>query len=247
VSSRHGAALVAVLLILACAEGPERASEDLPSTSAPSASAPAPAPRDSTATRPATRTDTIPIEGMPEVIELDLVRSSPGFPLPFTTYATSDFAVEAGEHMGLPTVKLVAVFAGVRNEDAFVEIAAYPAGTSEGDAPVLAQGVLGEGAEAVPPSETSDGWAVAEWRLMDSSGPDTVIARLRLGRRKSHYFHVLQRYPAAYADGMAPRVWVILEEWRWEDGSGLSPGSLLEEAAAPRPIARGSRPPPRRG
>ena len=44
---------------------------------------------------------------------------------------------------------------------------------------------------------------------------------------------MLQSYPAEYADGIGPRVKVILEEWRWEYGSGLGAEPLIEEAAAP--------------
>src|SRR5690606_4159180 len=71
-----------------------------------------------TAARPQTRVDTLYLEGMPEPVELTLVRSPAGFPLPFSTYATDDFIVEpAGSDVqGDPAVRFIAAFGGVRND-----------------------------------------------------------------------------------------------------------------------------------
>jgi hypothetical protein len=169
--------------------------------------------------------DTILLEGVPEPVELRHVQAPDGFPMPFSTYATPDFAVEAGEGEGeVPTVRFVAEFGGARNDEAFLEIAAHPPGTSRAEAEARAMATLEGPAEPVPEQERRRGWALAEWRLRDGAAPgsgEARIGRVGLGTREGRYFHVLTRYPAEYGDGFGPRAASILDHWRWNDDTPL--------------------------
>ncbi|MBW3534513.1 MAG: hypothetical protein KY453_04755 [Gemmatimonadetes bacterium] len=168
--------------------------------------------------RPATRTDTLLVEGMPEPVELRLVRSPDGFPLPFSTYAPAEFRVEQAMREGQPAVRFVAAFGGVRSEDAFVEIALYPAGG--GQAAALERAALSMDPSAEP--EILDGsglgWAELGWRWRGGGADGPYVAHFLLGHHGERWFQVLRRYPPEYAEGFVPRAEVILESLRWGDG-----------------------------
>lgn len=179
-----------------------------------------------TAARPQMRVDTLLLEGTAEPVELTLVRAPDGFPLPFSTYATSDFIVESTASKGDddPAVRFIAAFGGVRNDDAFLEVAAYPAGLTEAQATARAERAVGAGGNVVAPEEGSMDWAVRQWRLStrDPSG-GVILGFAALGRHDGRWFHILARYPGEYADGFGPRADLILEHWRWDDGAPLAP------------------------
>ncbi|HEY8468403.1 MAG TPA: hypothetical protein VIL18_02115 [Longimicrobiales bacterium] len=169
--------------------------------------------------------DTLLLEGMAEPVELPLVPAPDGFPLPFSTYATGDFIVEAAESGdGDAAVRFIAAFGGVRNADAFLEIAAYPAGSAEAEAVARAERAVGAGGNVVAPEEASMRWAVRQWRLTtrDPRG-GWILGFAGLGRHADRWFHILARYPGEYADGFGPRADLILEHWRWGDGTPLAP------------------------
>jgi hypothetical protein len=216
------AAVLAVTLGLpACARNGDGAAADAPAPAPPVVERP-PLPQ-APADRPPSRRDTIQIEGNPEPVELRLVRSPADFPMPFTTYATSDFVVEPARRGDDPAVRFIAAFGGRRNDRAFVEVLAYPAGLSETEALARAQraGTDEGGGALVPAERPLPRWAIGAWRLQ-GRGPDgMVLGGVSVGRHGPRRFHVLTRYPAEYADGFGPRAQVILDEWRWANGSTL--------------------------
>lgn len=177
------------------------------------------------AARPQTRTDTLLLEGTAEPVELVLVRAPAGFPLPFSTYATGDFIVEPAESEGGdPAVRFIAAFGGVRNDEAFLEVAAHPPGETEAEAAGRAERAAGEGGDVVAPGEPGLEWAVRRWRIArrDPRG-GWILGFAGLGRHGDRWFHVLARYPGEYGDGFGPRADLILEHWRWDDGAPLAP------------------------
>jgi hypothetical protein len=87
--------------------------------------APVPAPP-----RPAERTDTVMIEGAPQVERLRLVRSPDAFAIPFSTYVPEGLDVEFGAAAGIDRVRFAAAFTGTVDERAFMMVRVYPPGTT---------------------------------------------------------------------------------------------------------------------
>ncbi|HEX7089997.1 MAG TPA: hypothetical protein VF192_07660 [Longimicrobiales bacterium] len=225
---RRTAAHLALALLAACTIEPhERDDGGAPPSSSPAAAAQPSETGDTAgaaAARPETRMDTLLLEGTAEPVELGLVRAPAGFPMPFSTYTTGDFVVEAAESEadGDPAARFVAAFGGVRNDDALLEVAAYPPGVTEAEAIARAERAVGAGADVVAPGETSLRWATREWRLSRRApGGGWILGFAGLGRHGGRWFHVLARYPGEYADGFGPRAAMILDHWRWADGAPL--------------------------
>ena len=224
---RPAGALLPIALLIACAiesnEGDDGGAHPS-SRSASGARANADA-VDAATARPQTRVDTLFLEGMAEPVTLTLVRAPNEFPLPFSTYTAGDFIVEsvASTANGESAVRFIAAFGGVRNDEAFLEVAAYPAGTTEAEAAARAERAVGARGHVVAAGEASMEWAVRQWRLeaRDPRGGWT-LGFAGLGRHGDRWFHILARYPAEYADGFGPRAGLILEHWRWDDGTALT-------------------------
>lgn len=220
--------LVLAFLAACTIESNERDDGGAPPSSSPAAAAQPSAIGDTTgaaAARPQTRMDTLMLEGTAEPVELRLARAPAGFPLPFSTYTTDGFIVEAaGSEDGDPAVRFIVAFGGVRNDEAFLEVTAHPPGETEAEAAARAERAVGEGGEVVAPEEASMDWAVRQWRLLrrDPRG-GVILGFAALGRHDGRWFHILARYPGDYADGFGPRADLILEHWRWEDGTPLAP------------------------
>lgn len=208
----HSCAILLLLASLACGE-PD-AGPDVPPASPDEAQPPVEA-------RPDTRSDTLLLEGMPQPVSLQLVRAPEDVPAPFTTYATSDFEVESDQPGDQRTLRLVAAFGGQRNDDAFIEIASYPSGVEEAEAIERARRTAGDSVRAVSDSARAHTWTTREWRTTLAGERGSLVRQVLLGRRGDAWFHVLVQHPPEYGDGFGPRVHVLLEEWRWSDGTPL--------------------------
>ena len=182
--------------------------------------------------RPATRTDTLMLEGMPEPMALRLFRTPSDFPLPFSAYVPGDMEPEAmasGEESGR-AIRFVAEFGGVRNDGAFIHLFVYPEGTDAQRALAMARAY--EAASGIPVSqgleplgESEAGrrmpWADQAFVIRYQAGGTWYLGSIGVGSREGRLFHVLTHYPAEYADGFAPRSAMILETWMWADGTRL--------------------------
>ena len=177
--------------------------------------------------RPATRSDTIRIEGMAEPIALRLFTAPDDFPLPFTAYAPEEMAAERS---GESTVDFIAEFGGVRNEDAFVHLYIFPEGTDRQAALAAAKAYkTGRGipisqgleiiADATRPPHLR--WAEEAYRFRYQSVDGWYAGTLGVGQKGERYFMILRHRPAEYGDGFAPRADLITETWRWGDGTPL--------------------------
>lgn len=220
--ANHTSPAVTVLLglLLAAAAGCPPADE---ATSDPEA-----APATETRERPATRSDTILLEGMAEPIELELFETPDGFPLPFTAYFPSDMAASADADDG--TAHFVAEFGGVRNEDAFLHVFVFAEGTPWQEALATARGYeAGRGIPAgrnVEPiaedlREPSLAWAGEAWRYRYQAGGQWFGGTIGVGTHQDRPFLILRHRPQEYAEGFGPRADFITETWRWSDGSPL--------------------------
>lgn len=178
--------------------------------------------------RPATRTDTVLIEGAPEPITTELYRPPDDFPLPFTTYVPQDMHATADPSER--TAHFTAAFDGARNEDAFIHLYVFPPDTPEQEAIALARGY--KAAQGIPvsrgieiisdelrPPELQN--AVEAFRFRYQSEEKWfggIVGVARLGNR--HYM-LVRHYPLEYGDGFIPRADLIFRSWEWADGSEL--------------------------
>lgn len=178
--------------------------------------------------RPELLTDTLDIEGMPEPVELRLFEAPDGFPLPFSTYHTTDMAASADADEG--TAHFVAEFGGVRNEDAFVHVYVFPPETPWQEAVATARGYeAGRGIPAgrnVEPiaeglDEPSLEWAIESYRYRYQSGGQWYGGTVGVGMREARPFLILRHWPVEYVEGFNPRADFVTETWRWFDGTPL--------------------------
>ena len=174
--------------------------------------------------RPGTRQIAISIEGTQDTIEARLVRAPADFTLRFSTYVPEDMSPalersEAGE-----ALRVTAEFGGVRNEQAYIEVLIHPPGTARDGALDALRAFLRALHPDIEIQEQADRYSWAEaafsFRYPDGGG-SSFIGSAALGRHGDRWFRLLRNYPGDYGDGMGPRVGVILEGWRWADGSRL--------------------------
>ncbi len=226
----RGLVLAAVLsLTAACADSdPGPAEEARAEASSPVAGADA----SSRVDRPATRTDTIRIEGMAEPVELRLFRTPDGFPIPFSTYVPEDME-PSGDASGR-TAHFTAEFGGVRNEDAFLHFYVFPQGTPLQETLALMKGY--KTSRGVPVSQGLEPiadelprpdlrWATEDaYRFLYESGDSWYTGTVGVGEWNDRYYMMVQHYPQEYGDGFGPRTALILDRWQWADGSSLGQG-----------------------
>lgn len=176
--------------------------------------------------RPPTRTDTIYLEGTPEVTELTLVRSPSGFEPAFSTYVPEGMVRVFGHPVRGLELRFVAAFGGVRNEEASLGFTFHPPETTEDEVREEARRVAREhGGSGEPLSPGRWEWAEAEYPFGDAGGPARLFGTVAVASHGGRWFRVLLRYPPEYGDGFAPRTELILDAWRWEEsGEGLGGG-----------------------
>jgi len=188
--------------------------------------------------RPQSIRQAISIEGMQDTLTFHLVQAPGGFTLHFTTYVPEDMETEFSEEVEGGVVHFRAAFGGVRTERARLtvqihpegtiveqaqqQLAAYLSGLYPDDTPVQRDAQY----EAAVPVEPADRypWARDESRFrVPAEMPNMIlVGRAGLGTHGERVFHYIIEYPQEFAEGMEPRVQVILDEWRWTDtGGGL--------------------------
>lgn len=192
----------------------------MPQTEPPSAGVPG-APQE--LNRPETATAVLLIEGTPDTVATKLVRSPTDFPAGFTTYTTDDMPASVQISEDGVSIQFTAQFGGVRNERAYLQVFLYPAGTTRATATGRTEAFVSGLNPEIDLSEAGDryAWAFQETRFGYPHEDVLHTGYLALAERGTTLFHVLYQYPAEYGDGMAPRIALILDEWRWRDGSGL--------------------------
>ncbi|HEX6693338.1 MAG TPA: hypothetical protein VF035_01420 [Longimicrobiales bacterium] len=175
------------------------------------------------ASRPATLVDSISIEGSKEPMTLTLVESPAGFPMTFSTYMPPDMQVEFDADSA--AVKFIAAFGGTVQPKAFVQVQRVGEGGVEN---VRADSVVGrmlagrtlgntQLLSGAPPW-ASDG---AGFTYTEEGARYNGTIAIRGGG--DNPFRIVIHMLSEYADGMSPRVQMILENWRWADGSSLIP------------------------
>lgn len=210
-------ALAVVFSLAACSKTEAPAT---PVAAAPAASVAAAAP----AARPASQQGTLTIEGAAQPLDFHLFDgAAAGLPLAFTTYVPADMLAEASTAGETPAVRFVANFGGVRQDQAYLEIAFLPAGLAEAEALAAAAVALpgGVASQQVADAQRRFSWSVREYGPAQTTGtgPALVVA---LGRHGERWFRLSLHYPLEFGDGFVPRAQSVLDAWRWTDtGQGF--------------------------
>jgi hypothetical protein len=165
----------------------------------------------STTNRPATKTDTISIEGEKVPVTLRLYDQYSNL---FTTYfPEKDFLVEgvsSGEGTG---VKFTANFGGNRNDNAYVQVSFL------NDFQTLERlrnfvngknGLIASNRWQLGESTQKVGYAWAIERIAFRQG-NNIVGNLYLGQQNGRVFYVITHYPVEYGDGFPPRADLILK------------------------------------
>lgn len=211
-------------LILAACQGP---AADVPPAGD------APAHTGTTATTeppPATRVDTLWIEGMPEPMELRLFQAEEGLPLAFHTYLPADWRA-----VSIPNQKTVLFTPeGPLADRATLSVRIYPAGMTPEDALERLRVRAASDAQATAQTAVFLDQPEAPWALAEAvytAGP--MAGHATLARQRERYVEIIAQYPVEAGDGFAPREALILSEWRWADGAPLVPPGTLPAVEAP--------------
>lgn len=178
---------------------------------------------------------------MPQEIELTLFRAD-DFPLPFSAYVPGDMAAERTEERA---VHVFAEFGGQRRENAFLHVYVFPEETGRQEALATAKGYktgrglpVSQGLEPVADEVEPPGleWAMEAYRFRYQVEGRWYAGTLGVGRHGDRYYMIVRHRPVEMGDGFAPRADLIMETWRWADGTGLRPGPAEE----PPPIVEES-------
>jgi len=165
--------------------------------------------------RPKTREVALPIEGTTETIAVNLLEAPKAFPLNFSTYMPDDMQVETVSSGEGDALRITAAFGDQPSEQAALTIFAFPDRVSAQEAlQVAEQTALALG--GTPREDRRYTWSTAEYQLQgERSG------FLALAEHDGTPFYLLATYPPEFGDGMAPRIELILREWRWADSQPL--------------------------
>ncbi|HEX6983194.1 MAG TPA: hypothetical protein VF181_10575 [Balneolaceae bacterium] len=158
----------------------------------------------------------ISIEGMVESMRMYLLEPPENFPIQFSTYAPAEMVTETVNLENGKSISIMANFGGRLNKNAQLTIFAFPAG-SVGSEVHKRVAEIAKSYNAVPGDSALHPWAE---KLYDLRGE--AFGFLALDVKEGVWFYVLAAYPPQYADGMGPRINLILEKWRWaESGEPL--------------------------
>lgn len=226
---RYSATLI-LLLITACGAREDNSVPPRDGGDPAPPGTPAPAPHADTAQqpeledRPATREDTVMIEGMPEVETASLVRAPIGFNAPFSTYVPDGLNAT---FKAPSSARFTAAFGGTVNENAYMEVYVHHAGAARPVTTELIADLLRSRSASQHETFATEtpSWADAAtgFRYIGADGVN-FTGLVSVGRHGDTYFHVVRHYPVEYGDGLPPRLHTILRLWRWDDTGDMLMG-----------------------
>ncbi|HEX6309547.1 MAG TPA: hypothetical protein VFZ69_15220 [Longimicrobiales bacterium] len=215
--------LTTLLLAAACGTTENGAAPPPGDATPPADRTPAPAPPTDAVLpeRPATRVDTVMVEGTPTVETLTLVTAPADFTVPFTTYVPPGMRTAFD---GPGSVRFVAAFGGTVNPHAYMLVQVHPSGSARPDAATILSALMQSSAaeehEVVAAEQPA--WALETTAFRYIAADRTnFTGSITIARHGDTYFHVIRSYPVEYGDGLPPRLHTILRHWRWEDTGGM--------------------------
>lgn len=173
------------------------------------------------------------LEGDPHPIETRSVDAAL-----YTLYSPSDMIVEQSASDEGEGVRFIANFGGTRTDSAFLHIFT-PNDSASGLDDVRRlllepNGIIGSnGWKAEEMTPVRYAWAVESFRITGRPGSD-IIGSASIGMHRGRGIIVVTVYPAEFADGMGPRVAMILESLQWRD----TRTGLAREQTTTRPRRR---------
>ena len=180
----NGRFLFALLLCAACNQSNKQRDVAADTSSAPPDTS-------VSVTLPASKQDSVRIEGAWQPLELRLFR--PASSIPFYTYVPADMIGESTSSDEGEAHYFYAKFGGQRNNDAFLLMFIFPAGTAEPDAVEAARA------------------------FRDGRKKSNFVVDTELRRHGSRFYYIAEHYPAEYGDGFGTRSRRIQDEWQWLD------------------------------
>lgn len=183
-------------------------------------------PASSLPVRPATKRDTIIVDGAAEARTFDLVRSPRGFVIPFSTYVPEGFAVEFDT--SAPAHRVTFAVGDVMDAG-FMMMTVHPAGTTRLEVEDAVREFVVSRAPGIDESSAVSPPSWAEWAV-DLSYPASIAERFAgsatIAQYGPRFLHIVELYPADIAAEIDPVLDVVLEQWRWEDtGRMLTAGT----------------------
>ena len=130
----------------------------------------------------------------------------------FSTYVPEDMLFEPASSGEGDGYYFYTNFGGTRNENAFLLVFVFPAGTDQTHAQQMLQAF-----------NTSRNVTSTEGdRFTFQRGGTRFHGGISLGEHNGRYYYVAEQYPAEYGDGFGPRAEFIKKQWVWLDtGSSL--------------------------
>lgn len=179
--------------------------QNSPHTGTPSVSVPDDTSARTLTTLPQEKRDSIRLEGMMEPITLKLVHMTDADP-PFTTYMPKDFVFERKSDGAGSDYHFYTAFGGKRNNDAYLLMHVFPAGTTREAAIAAVKAWVASRAAVEPASFGS--FQFRKSNVLHAGGID-------LRQHGNRFYFVARNYPIEMADGFGPRANKITENWNW--------------------------------
>jgi len=154
---------------------------------------------------PETRLDSISIEGMTQPISLKLVQPESANP-PFRAYIPPDMIFEPASSGEGDGYYFFTNFGGNRNDDAYLLVFVFPAGTTEGEAVELVKAFTAS--RGGPPPAQFENFSFQRDGVRYNGG-------IELRKHHDRFYYIARQYPAEYGDGFGPRASKILQYWDW--------------------------------
>ena len=173
--------------------------------------------------------DTLRIDGEARPVRLQLFHAPQGFPLRFTSYVPGELEPEVDER----GVRFTAGRDDDAAADAFLHLFVFPPGTSLEEATASAKAYktgrgipVGQGLEPVAsqPAEPTLIWAVESFRFRYQDDAEWYAGSIGVGRHQDRFFQIVRHRPARRGEAFSARADLVLETWRWADGSRLMEG-----------------------
>ncbi|MEO5509120.1 MAG: hypothetical protein ABIS27_00720 [Longimicrobiales bacterium] len=154
------------------------------------------------------------------MVNMDLYSQPDGFPLRFTTYKVSDMTVSTMKIGSSSSITLSPLFNGTPDPQAYVQIqfdsAAPPAsGAAEAAIKLSTSGMKPSDLRVTPSDEYP--WATAASSFRYEASNRSFAGMVLIGRRGTQTFRIFVHYPVELASQMAPRVKLVIQQWRWSD------------------------------
>lgn len=179
--------------------------QNSPHTGTPSVSVPADTSAQTMKALPQQKQDSIGLEGTMHPVTLKLVHMTDADP-PFTTYMPKDFVFEHKSGANGTDYHFYAAFGGKRNNDAYLLLHVFPAGTTQATAIAAVKAWVASRA-AVEPS-AFESFQFKKNNVLHAAGVD-------LRQHANRFYYVARNYPIEMADGFGPRARKITDNWNW--------------------------------